>query len=188
MSPIGTILIVALSGFLMGFDGSLFTGALVFVKGQFALTELELGWTTSSHTITATIAIFFAGKVFHFGAVLALPILLSERTAGEVFGAYLLMSALVSMAFVYVAMGLEPVPVPVLTNCFIYINGSSALFLVAIGLSPIGPFPLDAAGGAVLPIAIPANPSLVGQRLDLQALATDGITTTISNGLTLNFF
>ena len=62
-SPIGTILIVALSGFLMGFDGSLFTGALVFVKSQFALTELELGWTTSSHTITATIAIFFAGPL-----------------------------------------------------------------------------------------------------------------------------
>lgn len=51
------------------------------------------------------IAIFFAGKVFHFGAVLALPILLSERTAGEVFGTYLLMSALVSMAFVYVVIG-----------------------------------------------------------------------------------
>ena len=63
LSPIGTILIVALSGFLMGFDGSLFTGALVFVKSQFALTELQLGWTTSSHTITATIAIFLAGPL-----------------------------------------------------------------------------------------------------------------------------
>ena len=63
MSPIVTILIIALSGFLMGFDGSLFTGALVFVKSQFALTELQLGWTTSSHTITATIAILLAGPL-----------------------------------------------------------------------------------------------------------------------------
>ena len=31
---IGTILIIALSGFLAGFDGSLFTGAVLFVKGS----------------------------------------------------------------------------------------------------------------------------------------------------------
>ena len=50
---IGTILIVALSGFLMGFDGSLFTGAVVYVKGTFALTNLEVGWAVVSHTFTA---------------------------------------------------------------------------------------------------------------------------------------
>ncbi len=63
VSPIGTILIVALSGFLMGFDGSLFTGAVVFVKGQFGLSDLELGWTVSSHTLTATLSIFLAGPL-----------------------------------------------------------------------------------------------------------------------------
>jgi SP family arabinose:H+ symporter-like MFS transporter len=63
MSPIVTILIVALSGFLMGFDGSLFTGAVVFVKGQFGLSDLELGWTVSSHTLTATLSIFLAGPL-----------------------------------------------------------------------------------------------------------------------------
>ena len=62
-SPIGTILIIALSGFLMGFDGSLFTGAVVFVKGQFGLSDLELGWTVSSHTLTATLSIFLAGPL-----------------------------------------------------------------------------------------------------------------------------
>ena len=62
-SPIVTILIVALSGFLMGFDGSLFTGAVVFVKGQFGLSDLELGWTVSSHTLTATLSIFLAGPL-----------------------------------------------------------------------------------------------------------------------------
>jgi SP family arabinose:H+ symporter-like MFS transporter len=60
---IGTILIIALSGLLLGFDGSLFTGAVVFVKDQFALTDLELGWTVSSHTLSATLAIFLAGPL-----------------------------------------------------------------------------------------------------------------------------
>ena len=53
---IGTILIIALSGLLLGFDGSLFTGAVVFVKQQFALTDFELGWTVSSHTLSATLS------------------------------------------------------------------------------------------------------------------------------------
>src|SRR5215510_9672320 len=58
-----TILIIALSGLLLGFDGSLFTGAVVFVKQQFALTEFELGWTVSAHTLSATISIFVAGPL-----------------------------------------------------------------------------------------------------------------------------
>ncbi len=47
----------------MGFDGSLFTGAVVFVKSQFELTDLELGWTVSSHTLSATLSIFLAGPI-----------------------------------------------------------------------------------------------------------------------------
>src|SRR5262245_47757841 len=57
------ILIVALSGFLMGFDGSLFTGAVIFVKQRFVLSSLELGWTVASHTIIATLSIFLAGPI-----------------------------------------------------------------------------------------------------------------------------
>ena len=45
----------------MGFDGSLFTGAVVFVEEQFDLTNFELGWAVSSHTLTATLSIFLAG-------------------------------------------------------------------------------------------------------------------------------
>jgi SP family arabinose:H+ symporter-like MFS transporter len=60
---IGTILIIALSGLVLGFDASLFTGAVVFVKDQFALSDFELGWTVSSHTLSATIAIFLAGPL-----------------------------------------------------------------------------------------------------------------------------
>jgi len=48
---------------LLGFDGSLFTGAVVFVKQQFALTDFELGWTVSSHTLSATLSIFLAGPL-----------------------------------------------------------------------------------------------------------------------------
>src|SRR6476659_8110160 len=59
----GTILIIALSGFLMGFDGSLFTGAVLFVKGQFGLGDMQLGWTVSSHTLSATLSIFLAGPL-----------------------------------------------------------------------------------------------------------------------------
>jgi len=63
MSPLRIILIVALSGFLVGFDGSLFTGAVVFVKARFDLTSFEVGWAVVSHTVTATLSIFFAGPL-----------------------------------------------------------------------------------------------------------------------------
>jgi sugar porter (SP) family MFS transporter len=62
-STTGTALIVALSGFLMGFDGSLFTGALIFVERNFLLTDFEIGWAVVSHTLAATLAIFFAGPL-----------------------------------------------------------------------------------------------------------------------------
>jgi len=35
----------------------------VFVKGEFALTDFELGWTVSSHTLSATLSIFLAGPL-----------------------------------------------------------------------------------------------------------------------------
>ena len=55
---IGTILIVALSGFLLGFDGSLFTGAVVSSSASSRWADLELGWTVSSHPVAATLSIF----------------------------------------------------------------------------------------------------------------------------------
>jgi SP family arabinose:H+ symporter-like MFS transporter len=63
MKSIGTALTVALSGFLMGFDGSLFTGALIFVERTFELTDFEIGWAVVSHTLAATLAIFLAGPL-----------------------------------------------------------------------------------------------------------------------------
>jgi sugar porter (SP) family MFS transporter len=60
---IGTILIVALSGFLMGFDGSLFTGAVGFIKAEFALNAFEVGWAVTSMAVASTVAIFFSGPL-----------------------------------------------------------------------------------------------------------------------------
>jgi len=58
-----TILIVALSGFLMGFDGSLFTGAVGFIKAEFALNSFELGWAVTSMAVASTVAIFISGPL-----------------------------------------------------------------------------------------------------------------------------
>jgi SP family arabinose:H+ symporter-like MFS transporter len=60
---VGTILIVALSGFLVGFDGSLFTGAVIFIESRFALSNFEMGWAVTSHTLTATLSIVAAGPL-----------------------------------------------------------------------------------------------------------------------------
>lgn len=60
---IPTILVVALSGFLMGFDGSLFTGAVIFIEREFTLSEREVGWAVASLTLAATLSIFTAGPL-----------------------------------------------------------------------------------------------------------------------------
>ncbi len=60
---IGTVLIVALSGLLLGFDGSLFTGAVRFVEAEFALNDIELGWAVTSMAVASTISIFISGPL-----------------------------------------------------------------------------------------------------------------------------
>ena len=56
-------LIVALGGFLMGFDASVISGVVKFIEPQFNLTKLELGWAVSSLTLTATLAMMAAGPL-----------------------------------------------------------------------------------------------------------------------------
>jgi MFS transporter, SP family, arabinose:H+ symporter len=60
---IGTILIVALSGLLMGFDASLFTGAVGFIEKEFELDRFELGWSVTSMAVAATVSIFVSGPL-----------------------------------------------------------------------------------------------------------------------------
>ncbi len=56
-------LIVALGGFLMGFDASVISGVNKFIEIEFNLTKLELGWAVSSLTLTATLAMMVAGPL-----------------------------------------------------------------------------------------------------------------------------
>ncbi len=74
-----TALIVALGGFLMGFDASVISGVNKFIELEFNLTKIELGWAVSSLTLTSTLAMMIAGplsdrigrkRVLTFAAVL----------------------------------------------------------------------------------------------------------------------
>jgi MFS transporter, SP family, arabinose:H+ symporter len=56
-------LIVALGGFLMGFDASVISGVVSFIEPRFSLSKIELGWAVASLTLTATIAMLCAGPL-----------------------------------------------------------------------------------------------------------------------------
>ncbi|HSG67473.1 MAG TPA: sugar porter family MFS transporter [Bacteroidales bacterium] len=56
-------LIVALGGFLMGFDASVISGVIKFIEPEFALSKLQLGWAVSSLTLTSTLAMMVAGPL-----------------------------------------------------------------------------------------------------------------------------
>lgn len=56
-------LIVAIGGFLMGFDASVISGVVGFIEPEFALSKLELGWAVASLTLTATLAMMIAGPL-----------------------------------------------------------------------------------------------------------------------------
>jgi len=58
-----TALIVALGGFLMGFDASVISGVVSFIKTEFALTQFELGWAVASLTLTASLAMLCSGPL-----------------------------------------------------------------------------------------------------------------------------
>jgi sugar porter (SP) family MFS transporter len=56
-------LIVALGGFLMGFDASVISGVNKFIQIDFNLTDLELGFSVSSLTIIAALAMMVSGPL-----------------------------------------------------------------------------------------------------------------------------
>lgn len=56
-------LIVALGGFLMGFDASVISGVVGFIQPEFGLSQVELGWSVASLTLTATLAMMLAGPL-----------------------------------------------------------------------------------------------------------------------------
>ena len=56
-------MVVALGGFLMGFDASVISGVVGFIELEFALTKIQLGWSVASLTLTATLAMMIAGPL-----------------------------------------------------------------------------------------------------------------------------
>ena len=56
-------LIVALGGFLMGFDASVISGVVGFIETEFELSKLQLGWAVSCLTLTATLSMMISGPI-----------------------------------------------------------------------------------------------------------------------------
>ena len=56
-------LIVALGGFLMGFDASVISGVVTFIEPEFQLTNIQVGWAVASLTLTATLAMMVSGPL-----------------------------------------------------------------------------------------------------------------------------
>ncbi|MBR9909647.1 MAG: sugar porter family MFS transporter [Gammaproteobacteria bacterium] len=56
-------LIVALGGFLMGFDASVISGVVKFIEVEFDLSKIELGWSVASLALSATFAMMLAGPI-----------------------------------------------------------------------------------------------------------------------------
>jgi sugar porter (SP) family MFS transporter len=84
-----TALIVALGGFLMGFDASVISGVVGFIEVEFSLSKLELGWSVASLALAATFAMMVSGPLSdRFGRR---PIL---RVAAVLFAVSALISAM----------------------------------------------------------------------------------------------
>ncbi len=56
-------LVVALGGFLLGFDSAVISGAIPFMTGHFGLTELQTGWTVSSFIVGVIIGNGLSGPI-----------------------------------------------------------------------------------------------------------------------------
>ena len=63
MYSIRTALIISLGGFLFGFDASVISGAIGFVRAQFDLSDIQMGWVVSSPSFAAMFAMLIAGTL-----------------------------------------------------------------------------------------------------------------------------
>ena len=54
-------MIVALGGFLLGFDSALISGVVPFIKGYFDLNEIQFGWSVSCVLFGAILGNMLAG-------------------------------------------------------------------------------------------------------------------------------
>lgn len=60
---IRTALIVALGGFLFGFDAIVISGVNGYIVTEFGLNDFQLGWAVASLTLISTLAMFIAGPL-----------------------------------------------------------------------------------------------------------------------------
>lgn len=56
-------LIVALGGFLMGFDASVISGVVGFIEIEYALSKIQVGWAVSCLALTATFGMMVSGPL-----------------------------------------------------------------------------------------------------------------------------
>jgi sugar porter (SP) family MFS transporter len=86
--------IVALGGFLLGFDASVISGVVKFIEPEFNLTKLQLGWAVSSITLTAAVGMLIAGpmsdkfgrrKILKYAALLFTISAVGSALAGNFF-------------------------------------------------------------------------------------------------------
>ena len=56
-------IIVALGGFLFGFDAGIISGVMSFAGPEFNLTEIQSGWVVSSPSFAAMFAMLFSGRL-----------------------------------------------------------------------------------------------------------------------------
>ena len=55
--------IVALGGFLFGFDAGIISGVMSFAGPEFDLTEIQAGWVVSAPSFAAMFAMLFSGRI-----------------------------------------------------------------------------------------------------------------------------
>jgi len=55
--------IVALGGFLFGFDAGIISGVMSFVGPEFDLSEIQAGWVVSAPSFAAMFAMLFSGRI-----------------------------------------------------------------------------------------------------------------------------
>ncbi|GGZ67929.1 sugar porter family MFS transporter [Algibacter mikhailovii] len=86
--------IVALGGFLLGFDASVISGVVKFIEPEFNLTKIQLGWAVSSITLTAALGMVISGpmsdkygrrKILKYAAILFTISAIGSALAGTFF-------------------------------------------------------------------------------------------------------
>ena len=56
-------MVVSLGGFLFGFDAAVISGVIKYIKPEFALSDLQLGWVVGAPTFSAMFAMLIAGTL-----------------------------------------------------------------------------------------------------------------------------